>query len=261
MIQTNGSVRMQVRIQLDALAQEDYRLFQSRLVPGITGILGVRTPDLRRLGKKIKQEEKWQEYIEEVSAAWKEKGQGEQGVLYEEMLLWALCICNGCEDWETARTYAKSFIPAVNNWAVCDLFCCSFKQALRWKEEAWDFLEPYFQSEEEYGLRFAVVLSMTCFKEPEDLERVLPYLDQVRHEGYYVKMAVAWAVSIYFVYFPERMMKYLKESSLDDWTYNKALQKIRESDRVDRQTKEEILLMKRPGGTKGGRGRGAVLLD
>ena len=51
MIQINGSVRMQVRIQLNALAQEDYRLFQSRLVPGITGILGVRTPDLRRLGK------------------------------------------------------------------------------------------------------------------------------------------------------------------------------------------------------------------
>ena len=35
-------------------------------------------------------------------------------------------------------------------------------------------------------------------------------------------------------------MEYLKQSSLDDWTYNKALQKITESFRVDKETKKHL---------------------
>ena len=63
--------------------------------------------------------------------------------------------------------------------------------------------------------------------------------------GYYAKMAVAWAVSVYFVKFPDQVMEYLKQSSLDDWTYNKALQKITESFRVDKETKKLVRQMRR----------------
>ena len=48
---------------------------------------------------------------------------------------------------------------------------------------------------------------------------------------------------------------YLKENSLDDWTYNKALQKIVESYRVSPETKARIRAMKRK---TGGRQRGSV---
>lgn len=77
------------------------------------------------------------------------------------------------------------------------------------------------------------------------LEHALKLLDSVHHTGYYAKMAVAWALSVYFVKFPDQVMEYLKQSSLDDWTYNKALQKITESFRVDRETKKLVRQMRR----------------
>jgi hypothetical protein len=58
-------------------------------------------------------------------------------------------------------------------------------------------------------------------------------------------MAVAWAVSIYFIKLPDLTLSYLKENQLDDFTYNKSLQKITESYRVDPSTKEMIRSMKR----------------
>ena len=59
-------------------------------------------------------------------------------------------------------------------------------------------------------------------------------------------MAVAWALSIYFIKLPGAVMPYLEHNHLDDWTYNKALQKITESFRVDQETKTIIRSMKRP---------------
>ena len=41
-------------------------------------------------------------------------------------------------------------------------------------------------------------------------------------------------------------MQYLKQNTLDDFTYNKTLQKITESYRVDTETKKLIKQMKRP---------------
>lgn len=41
-------------------------------------------------------------------------------------------------------------------------------------------------------------------------------------------------------------MNYLKQNTLDDFTYNKTLQKITESYRVDAETKTLIRQMKRP---------------
>ena len=74
---------------------------------------------------------------------------------------------------------------------------------------------------------------------------MLPLLDRIKHDGYYVKMAVAWAISVCFVKYPEKTMAYLKDNTLDDFTYNKALQKIVESFRVNKETKNIIRSMKR----------------
>jgi 3-methyladenine DNA glycosylase AlkD len=58
-------------------------------------------------------------------------------------------------------------------------------------------------------------------------------------------MAVAWALSICFVKYPAKAMTYLNKNTLDDFTYNKTLQKITESFRVSKETKIIIRNMKR----------------
>ena len=83
------------------------------------------------------------------------------------------------------------------------------------------------------------------FRSWEHLEALLQLLDGVRHEAYYARMAVAWAVSVCYIKFPQRTHEWLGSCSLDDWTFNKSLQKIVESLRVSDTDKQAIRAMKR----------------
>ena len=106
-------------------------------------------------------------------------------------------------------------------------------------------MQPYLKSNKEFEIRFAVVIILNYYITEDYIDLVLETLDDVKHEGYYVKMAVAWAISLCFVKFEEKTMNYLKNNKLDDFTYNKSLQKICESLRVDKDTKAIIKSMKR----------------
>lgn len=88
---------------------------------------------------------------------------------------------------------------------------------------------------------------MEYYVDGDHLDEMFACFEQIRQEGYYVKMGVAWALSVCFVKFPERTMEYLKHSSLDSDTYNKTLRKIIESNRVPADTKDLIRKMKRVG--------------
>lgn len=77
------------------------------------------------------------------------------------------------------------------------------------------------------------------------IEQVLEILNHTSHEGYYVKMAVAWAVSVCYVKFPIQTKRLLLANEMDDFTHNKAIQKIRESYRVSREEKVELNRLKR----------------
>ena len=101
------------------------------------------------------------------------------------------------------------------------------------------------RAEGEYEIRFGVVMAMQYFIDEEHIEELFSLYNAIRHEGYYVRMGVAWALSVCFVRFPERTLAYLKQNTLDNFTYNKALQKIIESYRVDAGTKDVIRAMKR----------------
>jgi hypothetical protein len=67
----------------------------------------------------------------------------------------------------------------------------------------------------------------------------------IKHSAYHVKMAAAWAISICYINFREKTLNYLKNNTLDDETYNKALQKIIESLKIDNDTKNIMRQMKR----------------
>ena len=58
-----------VRKMLIDLADEDYRAFHSKLVPGTENILGVRVPELRKLARKLVKEE-WREYLWSAMGKW-----------------------------------------------------------------------------------------------------------------------------------------------------------------------------------------------
>ena len=58
-------------------------------------------------------------------------------------------------------------------------------------------------------------------------------------------MAIAWAISICYIRYPELCLGFLRESRLNDFTYHKSLQKIVESKCVSAEEKERIRKMRR----------------
>lgn len=222
-----------VRERIFKLTDEEYRQFHSKLVPGTDKILGVRLPKLRELAKELIKGD-WHGYL---AAA--------QDDYYEEIMLQGLVIGYAKADIEDILHYVAAFVPKINNWAVCDSFCNSLKITKKHMPRVWIFLQPYLLSRQAFEIRFGIVMLLSFYIEDEYIDQVLTILDGAKHEDYYVKMAVAWAISICFVKYPEKTMAYLKKNTLHNFTYNKALQKITESFRVDNATKTIIRSMKR----------------
>jgi len=215
------------------MADEEYRKFSSSLIPNVDNILGVRLPELRKLAKNIAKGD-WRTYLAQADNRY-----------FEETMLQGLVIGYAKTDIEERLRYVADFVPRIDNWSVCDSFCTGLKFTKNYRSLMWDFLQPYLSSDKEYEIRFGVVMLLLYFVEDEYIERVLQWMDRIRHEGYYVKMAVAWAISVCYVKYPEPTMAFLKNNTLDDFTYNKALQKIIESLRVDSETKHVLRSMKR----------------
>lgn len=219
--------------QLIELSDREYQAFSSALIPNINNVIGVRLPELRKIAKKMAKEN-WKEYFGQTQTEW-----------FEEVMLHGMIIGYYKADIDEILRLVAAFIPCIDNWSVCDSFCSGLKVTLKHRERVWDFLQPYLESEKEYELRFAIVMMLNYYVDDKYLDAVLERLDGIKHEGYYVKMAVAWAISICFIKMPEKTMSYLKSNSLDKVTYNKALQKITESNRVSPEIKKMIRSMKR----------------
>ena len=214
----------EIKARLKKLSEEKYREFASGLLPGVSNMLGVRLPVLRSVAREIAKDD------------WR---------FFEEIMLQGFIIGLAKTDVEEKLQLIRDFVPKIGNWSVCDSFCASLKFINRNKERVWDFLQQYFSSDREFELRFAIVTGIYYYTDDDHMDGFLRSLARIRHDGYYVKMAVAWALSVCFVKRPGKAMEYLKNSELDDFTYNKALQKIIESRMVDNETRAMIRGMKR----------------
>ena len=104
----------------------------------------------------------------------------------------------------------------------------------------WKFLQKYLNSDKEFEVRFGIVMLLDYYISEEYIEKILKIFDETKHEGYYVKMAVAWAISICYIKFPQETEEYLKNNNLDEFTYRKSIQKIKESYRVSKDQKQKL---------------------
>lgn len=220
-------------VHLKEISDEKYKNFHKNLVPGLNNMIGIQMPKLRVIAKAISMGN----YTEYLALARNE--------YYEETVIQGLLIGYVKEDYVNTLKLIESFLPNLTNWAICDSFCTKFKSVVKNKSEFLIFLQECIKSEKEYYIRFAVVMFKIIYIDEEYIDTVLNTLDNICHEGYYVKMAIAWTLCDCFIKFEEKTMIYLNSNKLDNFTYNKTLQKIVESNRVDKETKEIIKKMKR----------------
>lgn len=223
----------EIRQRLKSLADTEYQKFHSGLCPNTDNIIGVRVPVLRSIAKEIAHSG---DFLDLLAA---------ECEYYEEIMLQGMLIGMIKSDFDTIIGYVRDFVPKIDNWAVCDTFCAGLKITKKNLDKMHAFILPYLNSDKEFDVRFGAVMLMDYFISEEYIDKTLSLLDTVKHDGYYAKMAVAWAISVCYVKFPERTMAYLKDNSLDDFTYNKALSKICESLRVGKEDKKIIKSMRR----------------
>lgn len=136
-------------------------------------------------------------------------------------------------------------MPKIDNWAVCDVFCAGLKITKKYKEQMWELLQKYLQADQEFQIRFGIVMILDFYIEKDYLQKDFEIFDTILNTDYYVQMAVAWAISICLIKFYDETISYLKIAKLDKFTYNKALQKALESYRITNEKKEFLRKMKK----------------
>lgn len=109
----------------------------------------------------------------------------------------------------------------------------------------WKFLEQYINSKNEYEIRFALVMYLNYYLTDEYIDEILHKIDKITNKEYYVQMAIAWLLSFAYIKQKKKTEKYLLKNNLDEFTQNKAIQKICESYRVSNENKEKLRKLKR----------------
>lgn len=235
-----GKITMSVTAEnikevLATYVDDDFKDFTSALIPGSRPILGVRIPILRQIAKQIAKGE-WKNYL------WNAPED-----TYEEVNVKGFVIGYVNADLETLLPYIAEHIEKINDWSLCDGFCSNLKIVAKHQEEFWDFLLPYSKIDEEFKQRVVAVMLMDYYLTDEYIDKTLKVLDSLKNEQYYCKMAVAWAIATAWAKQRDKTYVYMQKgnNTLDDWTYNKAIQKMLESYRVSDEDKKMLCAMKK----------------
>ena len=236
------------------LEDERYRNGHIRVINALNDvrILGVHIPELKRLAKELSRSDDAADLIVSFEA---ESTAG--NLCFEEKIVWGLLI-NALKVSEMQKyAYLRAFVPAMDNWAVCDTICCNIKW-MKDKEALWEYLQPYFDSDREFEVRFAVVMSMIFFLDAESFQKVTARLDLIDfsriqseylnpkeakvaekargvakgERPYYVRMAVAWLLATALAKLPDLTRAYVNTCNLPQDVIRLYKRKARESFRT-----------------------------
>lgn len=212
--------------QLVRSADEDYRNFHQKLIPGVDNFLGIQIPKLRRLAREIARGDT-ASYFPLVGVEY-----------YEEIMLFGLVIGYARIDLPHFFAQLDRFVPMIDNWAVCDCCCSSLKAATKHPREMRSYLDRYLRSDKEFERRFAIVMLMDYYISDEYIDDTLNRLIvSSTHEAYYVKMAVAWALSVCFVKYKDKTYECIRQRPIDRETLKMTVRKILDSYRVSPEDK------------------------
>ena len=218
----NVNMHNQIIAQLNALSQgnESYAAFNQRIVNTKMPVIGVRVSDLRRLARRLEPG---------TSAADISKLLTVKNESFDYVLLCGLLITHARLEDQTTIDLTKQYLPHVDSWAHIDIFV---EKKRRFAGDIWwDFALECLQSEAEFTVRYGVISLITNFLDESHINQVFAALRDIKHDGYYVKMALAWLYATAAVNFFELTLAELENEHIDAWTRNKAYQKMRESRR------------------------------
>ncbi|MDE7314312.1 MAG: DNA alkylation repair protein [Mucispirillum sp.] len=222
----------EIKNKLQAGYDKDNAAFFSKVSPDAKNVTGVRVPYLRKLAKEIIKDDV-KNFLDNYNVE-----------THEEFLLKGIVIGISKLSLEEKFAYLEKFVPEIYDWSGCDIVISSFKFKDNELSRVYDFILRYRYSNYEYETRFMIIMLFNFIK-ADYLDKIKEILETEKFDKYYSQMAAAWLISAMFIKYRDYTLSYLNNNSLDNFTYNKALQKIRESNRVIKEDKELVKKMKR----------------
>ena len=225
------------------LNDANYRKGHIRIVNALPGrnILGLHTPEMKLMAKELAKQNNVMEVIHGFA---EEHSKNRFSLAYEETVIWGLTLNALKCTWEERMHLLKTYIPVLDNWAVCDSFCCNAKWAQKIPPQVlWNFLLPYYHSHKEFEVRFAIVMSMCYLMNNEWLSTIfhqleaIPLLDIISeytfpNPPYYVRMGMAWLLATALAKYPEETRMFVNHTSLSEDVKRLYVRKARESFRT-----------------------------
>ncbi len=224
---------MTIREKLFTFEDPKYRDFQSKLVPNIEKetIIGVRTPDMKKIAKEFAKEESTNDFLKDVPHKY-----------YEENLV-HIFILSMIKDFDECVKGLEAFFPYIDCWPVCDqsspgIFKKNHKKVL-------PLVKKWIDSDHVYTSRYGMRILMNEFLGDDFKPEYLSWVASKKGDDYYLKMMVAWYFATALAKQYDESVKVIERKELDPWTHNKAIQKACESFRVSDEHKAYLKTLKR----------------
>ena len=222
-----------IKKELFGMQDLKYRDFHKKLIPGVDPdrIIGIRTPDLSKFAKKIKNEACAQSFLTELPHTFYEEN-NLHGFLIEQI-----------RDYDRCIDELNRFLPYIDNWATCDGIRpkCFGKNTDRLYME----IEKWLSDSHTYTVRFGIEMLMTFYLD-EKYDRKYPErVSRIISSEYYVNMMIAWYFATALAKQWESIIPFLEENQLPVWVHNKTIQKAVESYRITEEQKLYLRSLKR----------------
>ncbi len=221
-------------IQELLFAKQDtkYRDFQAPLFPNINKekMIGVRTPELKKLAKELFGKEIANEFIETLPHEY-----------FDENQLHAFLI-SLIKDYEICLKEVERFLPYVDNWGTCDQL--SPKVFAKHKDELIISIKKWLKSKHTYTVRFAIGMLLGLYLDDSFKEEYMVLVSNIKSEEYYINMMIAWYFATALAKQYETAIKYIEEKKLSSWVHNKTIQKAVESYRISDEQKVYLKSLK-----------------
>lgn len=212
-----------------------YKKFTQGLIPTNKNVmLGVPIPVLRRLAKDILKQnpiEFIDLYLSNLHLP----------MYYEEIMVLGIVIANLKVSNNIKLDYYHNFIPLIDNWAVCDVFCGESKWIKKNPTLGRSLIDYYIKCNNTFNKRFAIILMLSQFINQENIDHLFITLSELDYSNdYYVDMAVAWLLATTAAKHPMETFSFIQNNAIPLPVLKKTAQKMRDSFRVSKEEKDRI---------------------
>ncbi len=221
--------RTDITALLFDLQDKAYADFQSKLLPNVPRetVIGVRTPDLRKLAKQLSRTPAAKEFLQSLPHRYFDENQLHAFILSEE------------KDFGTCLAELERFLPYVDNWATCDqLSPRCFK---KYAAELLPHIRKWMKGTHTYTIRFGIGSLMRYYLDEAFLPEYLQWVASIKSDEYYIRMMQAWFFATALAKQWDVTLPYIGQHLLEKDTHNKTIQKAIESFRI---TDEQKALLK-----------------